>query len=110
MKLRNNGLRLYIVIGLALAFFVTATPPVWASAPPASQSEVVHTGEAFGISPATWLDVLWNSLRNVLAGAGPRIDLDGHSLAEPEDDDQPLTSEPSESGSTEAGPSIDIDG
>jgi len=111
MKLRSKGIRLCVAIGLALGFSVTAIP-VWASAPPASQSEEVQSGEAFGISPATWLDALWNSLRAVVRDAGAGIDLDGHTLVEPEEEVESLNSvsEPPESNTTEAGVRIDIDG
>lgn len=111
MKLRSDGLRLCIVIGLALAFFVVATP-AWASAAPASQTKQVRSGVAPGISPASWLDALWSSLRAAVGDAGAGIDLDDHTLVDPEEKAEPLlsVSEPPESSTTEEGPSIDIDG
>ena len=109
MKLRSDRVRLCIV-GLMLTALAMATP-VWASVPPASQSETVHSGEVFGLSLPPWLGVLWDSLRAVVgAEAGSEKGTDVPTLIEPEDEDQLLTSESSDSDTTESTPNINPDG
>lgn len=108
MKLRSDGIRLCIV-GLVLAVLVLATP-VWGSAPPASQGEEVKDGEVFGFSFGSWLGSLWISLRAAAGVGGADIELDAHTLTEPEDENPHLTSEPFESTTTEEGVNIDPDG
>jgi hypothetical protein len=109
MKLRSDGVRL-CVVGLTLTALAMATP-MWASVPPASQSENAHGEDVCGISLVPWLGVLWDSLREVVAREVPS-DKDAHvpTLTVPAGQEQLLASEPSDSDTTESAPEINPDG
>lgn len=108
MKLRSDGIRLCIV-GLTLATLAFATP-VWPLVLPASQSEQAQSQQVFGIALPAWLGVLSDSLRAVVGEEASQLEPAVPTLTEPISQEQSLTSDPSDSNTTDHVANIDPDG
>jgi hypothetical protein len=109
MKLRIDRVGLWVV-GLTLGALAVAIP-VWASIPPANQSENARGEVVFGISRTPWLGDLGDSLGAVVAReVDSEKEADFPTLTVPGDQYELLASKPPDWDKTERGPEINPDG